>query len=386
MARLILRSRLETNLDSIVRSSRIHRDELAQYVHRPIFKHVLYDPPPYWYDTLPSYNLFSLKTLVDSLNIENDPSVRTLREKLARARPSSAEWLRLDQTLSNTIIKADTFTHRGLREFVSAAESLCIDVGEWAADWFITEVIRHARRADPQRSVMFNWKADDRRYLLQNLDKIQLVPVADDPDEIRRMLTPKVEALSACLIAEEDDAREAGETYSGLVFVERRATVIALAEMLSRLPETAQLFRIGRLLGSSTSSHHRGFLDITREIVKESHTKTLEDFRGGQKNLIVSTSVGEEGIDIQACGSVIRYDPPQNVVAWAQSRGRARRKRSTFVMMLEQGKQHELTIQKWFDIERRMMELYTAPNRAAPTYEDDDEDEDERVFRVDSTG
>ena len=54
--------------------------------------------------------------------------------------------------------------------------------------------------------------------------------------------------------------------------------------------------------------------------------------------------------------------------------------------MLEQGKQHELTIQKWFDIERRMMELYTAPNRAAPTYEDDDEDEDERVFRVDSTG
>lgn len=260
-----------------------------------------------------------------------------------------------------------------------------MDIGEWAADWFITEVIKHARRVDPKSSIMFTWQASERQYLLQNLGKIPLVPVADNPDEIRHMLTPKVEALIACLIAEEEDAREAGETYSGLVFVERRATVIALAEVLSRLPETAQLFRVGCLLGGSASIHRRAFLDITREIVKDTHTKTLEDFRGGGKNLIVSTSVGEEGIDLQACGSVIRFDPPQNVVAWAQSRGRARRKRSTFVMMLEQGKQHELIIQKWFAIERRMMELYTDPDRAAPTMYEDDED-DEREFRVESTG
>ncbi|EPS97555.1 hypothetical protein FOMPIDRAFT_1166449 [Fomitopsis schrenkii] len=379
--------KLEHSLDSIVRSSRMHREELAQYVHKPIFKHVLYDPPRYTPDTLPSRNCFSLGIVVASLNIENDPFVRSLRAQLARVQQGTDEWLRLDQKLSKTVHKADTFTHRGLRDFLRAAEEICMELGEWAADWYVTKVIEQGQRAaNPYNNIMTSWQANEKSYLLENLEKVTLVAVPSDPDDIRQMLSPKVEALVACLQAEEADFQRADETYSGLIFVTRRDSVIALAEVLSRLPETSQLFRIGCLLGSSSSSKRHSFLDVTREIVKDSQVNTLAEFRGGDKNLIVSTSVAEEGIDIQACGSVIRFDPPPNVVAWAQSRGRARRQRSSFIMMLEQDKQHELVIQKWINIEEQMMALYTDPNRVAPeTFEEDDE-EDERSFRVPSTG
>ncbi|KAH9936593.1 P-loop containing nucleoside triphosphate hydrolase protein [Fomitopsis serialis] len=378
--------KLEHNLDSIIRSSRMHREELAQYVHRPVFKHVLHSSPSYDWETLPSYNTFSLKTVVDSLNIEHDPYVQSMRGQLARAH-SAEERHRIDQKLSKVIHKADTFTHRGLRDFLRAAEEICMELGEWAADWYIVKVIEQARRAaNPYNNIMTSWQANEKRYLLDNLDKVNVVPVSTDPDEIRHMLTPKVQALVSCLVTEEEDFRLADETYSGLIFVTRRDTVIALAEVLSRLPETAQLFRIGCLLGSSSSFKRHSFLDITREIVKESQVNTLAEFRGGDKNLIVSTSVAEEGIDIQACGSVIRFDAPPNVVSWAQSRGRARQQRSSFIMMLEQDSQHEQDIQKWIGIEQQMMDLYTDPNRVAPETFEEDDDHDERTYLVESTG
>ena len=364
----------------------MHREELAQYVHRPVFKHVLYDPPHYAYENLPSENCFSLRSVVEALNIEDDPLVKSLRVQLARAQQGSDEWLRFDQKLSKTIHKADTFTHRGLRDFLRAAEEICMDLGQWSADWYVTKVIEQGRRAaNPYNNIMTSWQANEKSYLLENLEKVTLVAVPSDPDEIREMLSPKVKALIACLQAEEADFQGAGETYSGLIFVTRRDSVIALAEVLSRLPETSQLFRIGCLLGSSSSFKRHSFLDVTREIVKDSQVNTLAEFRCGDKNLIVSTSVAEEGLDIQACGSVIRFDPPPNVVAWAQSRGRARRQRSSFIMMLEQDKQHELIIQKWINIEQQMMALYTDPNRVTPETPEDDE-YDERVFRVPSTG
>jgi endoribonuclease Dicer len=41
-------------------------------------------------------------------------------------------------------------------------------------------------------------------------------------------------------------------------------------------------------------------MDITRDLGKDSQEETLSDFKDGEKNLIVSTAVAEEGIDIQA--------------------------------------------------------------------------------------
>jgi len=54
-----------------------------------------------------------------------------------------------------------------------------------------------------------------------------------------------------------------------------------------------------------------------------------------QVNLLVATSVGEEGLDIQTCCLVVRFDLPETVNSFIQSRGRARMSKSKYVFLLE---------------------------------------------------
>ena len=47
----------------------------------------------------------------------------------------------------------------------------------------------------------------------------------------------------------------------------------------------------------------------------------LRAFREQELNMLVSTSVLEEGIDVHHCNLVIRYDPCPTYVAYLQSKG-----------------------------------------------------------------
>lgn len=62
-------------------------------------------------------------------------------------------------------------------------------------------------------------------------------------------------------------------------------------------------------------------------------TETLQDFRDGTINLIISTDALDEGIDVALCNTIICFDRPDNLRSYIQKRGRARQKRSTFIMM-----------------------------------------------------
>jgi endoribonuclease Dicer len=55
-------------------------------------------------------------------------------------------------------------------------------------------------------------------------------------------------------------------------------------------------------------------------------------------NLLFTTDVTEEGIDVPNCSCVIRFDLPRTVCSYVQSRGRARRSSSSFVLMIERYK------------------------------------------------
>lgn len=51
-------------------------------------------------------------------------------------------------------------------------------------------------------------------------------------------------------------------------------------------------------------------------------------------NIIVATSMLEEGLDVQSCNLVIRFDPSATVCSFIQSRGRARMQNSDFILMV----------------------------------------------------
>lgn len=345
--------------------------------------------PPEEMDPPFSTNLASLLAVVNTLDIENDPYVRTLRHQLRKATRGTAEYNRLDQKLSKVILKESSFTHKGLRDFSRTADEICVDLGAWAADWYVWQVLEQAKRAaNPFNNIISNWKNSEKAYLLGYLNRVVVSEVSFYPDDVADDCSDKVRALIDCLLYEKRDAEAENESYSGLVFVQRRDTVLALAEVLRHHPRTKGLFSIGCLLGTSDNSHRHSFLDITRTLLKESQEDTLMGFKIGERNLIVSTAVAEEGIDIQACGSVIRWDPPQNMASWAQSRGRARRQRSTFTLMFDLGGSSQNAVTKWEALEREMVALYNDPSRELEVMDEDafDEEDDDMEFRIPSTG
>ena len=377
---------IESNLDSIIRSPRRHRSELALFVHRPVFRHIMYSQPEFLFST----NLASIDSIISTLDIEDDPYVINLRSQLKKATSGSADYHRIDQKLSKVVQKGNSFSHKGLHDFMRAAQDICSDVGPWAADWFICKVIEKTRHAaNPYNNIMSSWRNSEKAYLLSVLNRIVVTPISFEEEDIEDS-SEKTNALIKCLLMEKIEAESNNDPYNVIIFVQRRDTVIALAELLKRHPLTKDVFRVGFLIGTSDSSYRHAMMDITRNLIKDSQENTLADFKIGEKNVIVATSVAEEGLDIQACCSVIRWDPPLNMASWAQSRGRARKKRSTFTVMFDEDTRQKEDVAKWENLEREMVALYTDPSRDLTFIQEEElemgDDDNDMEFEVASTG
>eukprot|EP01117_Protostelium_nocturnum_P014536 TRINITY_DN5539_c0_g1_i1.p2 TRINITY_DN5539_c0_g1~~TRINITY_DN5539_c0_g1_i1.p2 ORF type:complete len:1518 (-),score=322.70 TRINITY_DN5539_c0_g1_i1:55-4608(-) len=72
----------------------------------------------------------------------------------------------------------------------------------------------------------------------------------------------------------------------------------------------------------------------------------IDDFKRGATNILVSTSVVEEGFDVQACNAVFYLGDITSSRSLIQARGRARKKDSTFYIMYFQEKKGELSYRK----------------------------------------
>lgn len=64
---------------------------------------------------------------------------------------------------------------------------------------------------------------------------------------------------------------------------------------------------------------------------------TIRNFRQGTLNLLISTSVAEEGLDIPECNLVVRYGLLTNEIAQEQASGRARAMHSQYSVVAQKG-------------------------------------------------
>lgn len=84
----------------------------------------------------------------------------------------------------------------------------------------------------------------------------------------------------------------------------------------------------------------------TKEVETEDRKQedVMKRFRSRDCNILVATSVLEDGIDIPACHLVIRYDLPQTYRAYVHSKARARAKKAHYVLMVEKERMDEFLV------------------------------------------
>nr|XP_004486471.1 endoribonuclease Dicer homolog 2 isoform X1 [Cicer arietinum] len=141
----------------------------------------------------------------------------------------------------------------------------------------------------------------------------------------RGLLTSKVFCLIECLL--EYSYRDFTEMRC-IVFVERVITAIVLETLLNTLLPKYNSWRAKFIAGNSSQLQNQ-----SRKIQNE----IVEEFRLGLVNIIIATSILEEGLDVQSCNLVIRFDPSPTVCSFIQSRGRARMQNSDYILMVKSG-------------------------------------------------
>ena len=80
----------------------------------------------------------------------------------------------------------------------------------------------------------------------------------------------------------------------------------------------------------------------------------IANFHSGKCRLLVCTSVLEEGIDVSSCDLVIRYNGVSTLIQFIQSRGRARKDGSRFIVIVTE---EELKRTKDIQEEEKIMDL-----------------------------
>ena len=158
-------------------------------------------------------------------------------------------------------------------------------------------------------------------------------------------VTYKVQQLLECLKeqlrgysrASGGAERKKNQKMLGIVFVERRMTALLLKRMLDRL--TPNIHGLSAIRCDYIVGHNavKGFTTLRQEsqMNVKKQEEVLARFRKEKINLLIATSVVEEGIDVPRCNLVIRFDFPPNLRSYIQSKGRARARPSNYILMIE---------------------------------------------------
>ncbi|TVY43148.1 Dicer-like protein [Lachnellula subtilissima] len=272
-------TQIEETLDAICRTPKYHRAELLQNNKRPVLSEVFFDNMEVGDLSEYTKTIASLGQAYGRLDITEDPYVLALvkentdksRRKLEKVRLSRKTWCTSE-----------------MKRFYTTAVKVCKELGTWAVDKYVSEVVTNFTK-DVENSLAGIWDVSsaEKTYLAKALSHVQITRTSEYP-EAMPLISNKVRKLLNILLEEPP-------TFSGIVFVQERAVVFVLAHLLSVHPETRGRFRVGTMVGNS--SHSARPQSVAEFLNADSQTDTLSDFRSGKLNLVIATSVLEEGID-----------------------------------------------------------------------------------------
>ena len=133
-----------------------------------------------------------------------------------------------------------------------------------------------------------------------------------------------------------------GSNSKTLIFTQYRDTARHITEILS----TAGI-KCSRFVGQAKRQGDEGMSQEEQAIV-------LESFRNGDFDVLVATSIAEEGLDIPEVGLVIFYEPIPSEIRYIQRRGRTGRKSAGSVIILAA---NETVDRRYYAASQRRVEM-----------------------------
>lgn len=345
-----------------------------RYVHRPQLIRV--DYPAESAKDPPSNVLASLRHAFESYDLKQDPYVLELLQQ-------QRQGFDISKKLQKVCVNGKTYCRDQLKLLVEKAEAMLEELGSSPMEWYVRQCIaqfeKMVRTSDSQ---LFDSSGSERKHLLNIL--MRLPSMEDElcvcPFRSLERFSQKMSILIDLLVSEAKD----DPNFTCLVFIEQRVWVACIAEILSLHPRTKALLRVGTFVGTSQSSKRKANVATFAE--PRNQQTTLDDFRAGRLNLILATSVLEEGIDVSSCHLVICFERPKNLKSFVQRRGRARKQDSKYIIFVPEmggGRPPEF----WQSLEEEMKAAYLDDLRKVQLAEDSElQDEDgKRFFEVPST-
>jgi len=198
----------------------------------------------------------------------------------------------------------------------------------------------HAARqnADAQRMValLYLLEGQSVNSALRHLERLEANAKGDN-SQSRFLAIPQVRELLGKLRAMEEvhlkipevkrlvaEKLRTDPTCRVIVFATWRDSVAILLEALSEIEGAT---RVERFVGQSSRDSEKG-------MTQKEQVETLDRFRSGESNVLVCTSVGEEGLDVPSADRVIFYEPVASEIRTIQRRGRTARHREGDVYVL----------------------------------------------------
>ncbi|KAI9741256.1 MAG: Dicer-like protein 2 [Cirrosporium novae-zelandiae] len=332
--------KLEESLDATAKTPRQNRQELLKYVYPPVLSKVSFRT-----DTADhSFVLGQLIQVFQNLEISEDPYVKLL----LKGRDEKSVKL-----LSKALNTRKTFCQDSFKRLCQRSIHIHEELGRWTSDCFIKSCIEQFQKCNGGASdPLIDWDHREKSYLLRKLNSIPISSVNEKFDETDiSLIAPKAESLIDLLV------REHKSSFTGIIFVKQRATVAMLAKLLSVHPQTKDRFSIRTFIGNQSRKP-----DIFELLAIKDQNDALDDLRTGKANLVISTSVLEEGIDISACNIVICFELPPHLKSFIQRRGRARKEESKYILMLPEDDMF-VRVEKWEELEEQMKVIYMNERR-----------------------
>uniref|UniRef100_A0A8C6V6A6 RNA helicase n=1 Tax=Neogobius melanostomus TaxID=47308 RepID=A0A8C6V6A6_9GOBI len=117
----------------------------------------------------------------------------------------------------------------------------------------------------------------------------------------------------------------------GIIFTKTRRSAIALVQWAQDNPKFDEIeVNAAYLIGGGDQS-------VVKPMTSAEQKDVLKKFGSGEINLLIATTVAEEGLDIPKCNFVIRYGLVTNEISMIQARGRGRAEDSTYTLVETEG-------------------------------------------------